>query len=363
MKQFMFRLVSLGAITLAGLAGAGPDSTNWQSCLEVALVDGSRFIGTTSIESMPVETPYGTIDIDIRHVRWVNLASDHKTAVFDMRNTDTIKGRINLTPITLTTGQGVVKIAPEHIRDIYPFENPLEADLKAPIKDFTLDLGGEARLELVHVQPGEFMMAPGTSNPKAHNVTVTNGFWIGRYEVTQEQWQQVMGSNPSCFKGTRNPVEQVTWNDCQDFMAVVNQQLRMRGLGLTARLPTEAEWEYAAKGGTQGKDKSHAFSGSDNLNEVAWHEDNSKGTAHPVGGKQANELGIHDMSGNVREWCQDWTPNYLSTWQGPGPALPTMRGSSWIEHPRIEKSWTSCQARGETTTRSSSIGFRIVMVR
>ena len=142
----------------------------------------------------------------------------------------------------------------------------------------------------------------------AHQVTLTNDYYIGKYEVTQALWQAVMGNNPSKFKGDNLPVEQVSWNDCQEFISKLNNMT-----GKKFRLPTEAEWEYAARGGKKGR--GYQYSGSNNLSDVAWYTDNSSHKTHAVGSKQANELGIYDMSGNVLEWCQDWKGSYSSSSQ------------------------------------------------
>ncbi|MEZ4915060.1 MAG: bifunctional serine/threonine-protein kinase/formylglycine-generating enzyme family protein [Chitinophagales bacterium] len=139
----------------------------------------------------------------------------------------------------------------------------------------------------------------------AHTVSVQS-FYIGKYEVTQEEWRAVMGSDPPelYFKGCdRCPVESVSWNDAQDFLKKLNAQT-----GKNYRLPSEAEWEYAARGGN--KSKGYKYAGSDNINVVARYGGNSNNKTQTVGGKQANELGIYDMSGNVYEWCNDWYKGY-----------------------------------------------------
>lgn len=131
-----------------------------------------------------------------------------------------------------------------------------------------------------------------------HKVTLSD-YYIGQTEVTQALWQAVMGNNPSIFKGDNLPVECVSWNDCQEFIEKLNAKT-----GRTFRLPTEAQWEFAARGGNNSRD--YKYSGSNYPNDVAWYDANSMKKTHNVATKQANELGIYDMSGNVYEWCQDW---------------------------------------------------------
>lgn len=136
----------------------------------------------------------------------------------------------------------------------------------------------------------------------AHKVTLSD-YYIGQTEVTQALWEAVMGSNPSFFEGDNLPVEQVSWNDCQVFIQKLNQ----------LSLPTEAEWEYAARGGR--KSQGYKYAGGNNIGSVAWYTGNSGIATHPIGTKQANELGIYDMSGNVYEWCSDWYGDYTSSSQ------------------------------------------------
>jgi formylglycine-generating enzyme required for sulfatase activity/predicted Ser/Thr protein kinase len=191
-----------------------------------------------------------------------------------------------------------------------------------------------------------------------HQVTLSP-YKIGKYEVTQAQWKAVMGNNPSNFSGCdKCPVEQVSWNDVQDFIGRLNAKT-----GKTYRLPTEAEWEFAARGGNN-SNKSK-YSGSNILDEVAWHEGTSENKTHPVGKKNANELGIHDMSGNVWEWCNDWHGDYNTQAQNnpTGPANGSnrvWRGGSWD---RIPKSCRlSNRGRSRSDYRYFNIGFRLVLV-
>ena len=171
----------------------------------------------------------------------------------------------------------------------------------------------------------------------AHEVTLSS-YSIGQTEVSQALWQAVMDSNPSYFNGgnygtnLQRPVEEVSWNDCQTFISKLNQLT-----GKTFRLPTEAEWEFAARGGklSQG----YKYSGSNTIGDVAWYTSNSSSTTHPVATKAPNELGLYDMSGNVWEWCQDWYGSYSSDAQtnpvGPSTGSSRVyRGGGWLSETR-----------------------------
>lgn len=168
---------------------------------------------------------------------------------------------------------------------------------------------------MVRVQGGTFTMgaAPEQGDDAydgekpAHRVTLSD-YYIGQTEVTQALWQAVMGNNPSRFKGSENPVECVSWNDCQEFIKKLNALT-----GKTFSLPTEAQWEFAARGGNLSK--GYKYAGSNNLDDVAWYYDNSNSATHSVATKQPNELGLYDMSGSVWEWCNDCLGNYGSSAQ------------------------------------------------
>lgn len=185
---------------------------------------------------------------------------------------------------------------------------------------------------MVFVKGGRFRMGSNDDEDERppHEVELSD-FMIGKYEVTQLEWESVMATNPSFWKGDDYPIENVSWDDIQTFLKKLNQQT-----GHRYRLPTEAEWEYAARGGE--KSKGYLYSGSDSLDEVAWYENNSDGRTHKVGLLKPNELGLYDMNGNVWEWCQDWYDimyyKHSVPKNPPGPATgesKVLRGGSWYD--------------------------------
>ena len=187
---------------------------------------------------------------------------------------------------------------------------------------------------MAKVEAGTFTMGatsemkdPSDDEKPAHQVTLSNNYFLGKTEVTQALWKAVMDSNPSSFKGDNKPVECVSWNDCQEFISRLNA-----ATGKHFRLPTEAEWEFAARGGINSKH--YKYSGSDNIDDVAWYYDNSREETHDVATKQPNELGLYDMSGNVWEWCSDWYGDYSSSSQtnptgANSGSCRVLRGGSW----------------------------------
>jgi formylglycine-generating enzyme required for sulfatase activity len=219
--------------------------------------------------------------------------------------------------------------------------------------------------EMVFVEGGSFQMgsSSGESDEKPVRTVTLSAFNIGKYEVTQAQWRAVMGSDPSSFSGSDDsPVETVSWNDVQDFIRRLNAQT-----GNNYRLPTEAEWEYAAKGGKSSK--FYKYSGSNDLNSVAWNADNSEGKTHAVGGKQPNELGIYDMTGNVWEWCSDWYGTYSKYGETNPTGVPAPSGLSLRLRVLRGGSWGYDSGSCPTTNRfqdliserTAGIGFRLVL--
>lgn len=181
-----------------------------------------------------------------------------------------------------------------------------------------LTLPGGATMGMIYVSPCSFTMGGGSPERPKHRVTLTKGYWLGQYAVTQEQWQSVMGFNPARLKNPNrptNPVENISWNDCQRFIKAINIQL-----GCGARLPTEAEWECACRAGSNG-----AYGGTGQLDDMGWYCGNSGKNTHPVGQKDPNAWGFYDMHGNVCEHCNDF---YADLWKRPqiDPTGPSSGG-------------------------------------
>jgi len=283
-----------------------------------------------------------------------------------------------LVALTGGCGQGRDKTGPAEAEkpQIDPPQYPPGVD-----RTISLDLGDGVTMELALIPAGEFMMGSHES-PEAvtkafglpeeavaflkrehpqHRVKITKACYMGRYEVTQEQWQAIMGSNPSRFKGARNPADSVSWNDCQAFLTRLNEKLANTSMKFS--LPTEVQWEYACRAGTTSR---YSFADDKaSLEEYAWHRGNSGRKTHAVGQKEPNAWGLYDMHGNLWEWCQDW---YESDYYGKSPTDdptgPTagsqrvIRGGSWNLSP-----W-SCRSAdrdgNEPDTRGSALGFRVV---
>lgn len=209
---------------------------------------------------------------------------------------------------------------------------------------------------MLPVEGGAFDMGTPSVAEPVHSV-ILNHYHIGETEVTQALWEAVMGKNPSNYKNSSHPVEQVSWDDCQKFITKLNA-----ATGQQFSLPTEAEWEYAARGGK--KSRGYQYSGSNVIDDVAWYDKNSKSSTYPVKAKQPNELGLYDMNGNVWEWCSDWYGNYSSIAQTnpTGPANGTIRvyrGGSWYD---IAKFCGVASRTGSTPDSCySNLGFRLVL--
>ena len=279
-------------------------------------------------------------------IRKSGYATSRQTVTISEGQTASISG--SLTSSTSSSNANVLSSSSS---------SPSGNTITIPVKD-------GVSIEMVKVEAGSFdmgatpeMQSPYDDEKPVHRVTLTNNYYIGKYEVTQALWQTVMGSNPSRFKGDILPVESVSWNDCQDFISKLNSLT-----GKRFRLPTEAEWEYAARGGK--KNRGCQYSGSNTLGEAAWYTDNSGPKTHAVGTKQPNELGIYDMAGNVWEWCQDWYDSYSSSPQtNPTGAVSGSgrvdRGGSWGYSAGFCRS--SCRGYVTPGDRYFNLGFRLVL--
>ncbi|MCM1170054.1 MAG: SUMF1/EgtB/PvdO family nonheme iron enzyme [Bacteroides sp.] len=232
---------------------------------------------------------------------------------------------------------------------------------------------GFEEMELVYVEGGTFEMGAtaeqgedAQDDEKPVRTIKLDSYHIGKYEVTQTQWKAVMGTDPSEFKGDNRPVEMVSWEEAQEFCKKLSEATGMKYV-----LPTEAQWEYAARGGN--KSQHYKYAGSNDIGEVAWYVDNSYGETHPVGTKKANELGIYDMSGNVWEWCLDWyadqyDENDIDNPQGSKEGeYRVARGCSWMDYSVINDDVTnfyrvSSRGWGEPDIDVGDIGFRVAVL-
>ena len=266
------------------------------------------------------------------------------------RNTTTTTTSTSTTTSTTSVSKPKPKPKPRHAPS-------------APAASKTFTANGVS-FKMIRVDGGTFTMgatseqeSDAESDEKpAHQVTLST-YYIAETEVTQELWQAVMGSNPSNFKGANRPVECVSWDDSKAFISELNSLT-----GKNFRLPTEAEWEFAARGGN--KTQGYKYSGSNSLGNVAWYTDNSGKETHPVKQKSPNELGLYDMSGNVGEWCQDWFGSYSSSSQtnptgASSGSYRVIRGGSWGSDARFCR----VSVRYDCTPgyRSNYLGLRLVL--
>jgi formylglycine-generating enzyme required for sulfatase activity len=236
-------------------------------------------------------------------------------------------------------------------------------------KELTFDLGG-VKLEMVFIPAGEFIMGSPDSDSAAfpwekpqHRVRITKPFFMGKYLVTQEQWKSVMGNNPSQFKGLKNPVETVSWDDCQEFLVKLNGKF---GTGREEfQLPTEAQWEYACRAGST----TRYYFGNETLglSEYAWYRGNSGWKTQPVGENKPNAWGLYDTHGNVWEWCSDWYDDRYNagspTDDPPGPSRGSdrvSRGGGWSDAALDCRS--AFRYGHQPDHRGGNLGFRVARV-
>jgi len=227
-------------------------------------------------------------------------------------------------------------------------------------------------MELVWIAPGKFTMGSSTLEQDHYKeegpqteVTLTKGYWLAKYEVTQAEYEAVIGSNPSKWKGQRLPVEQVSWTEAVEFCRKLTEKERVTGrlpAGYEYRLPTEAQWEYACRAGTRTR---FGFGDSDEqLGNYAWYDANSGKATHPVGQKQSNAWGLHDMHGNVWEWCVDWLGDYpgghvIDPAGATSGSVRVERGGSWYHMPKFNRS--AYRGRSGPASARASLGFRAAL--
>ena len=312
---------------------------------ETAAVADQPTTGTLMITSTPADA---SVKVDGRYMGTTPLTLDGQAAG-SYTVTLSADGYVTLTrQATVTAGRtSTVSVTMEQ----KPVEQPAAASAVATAPQATSDGSGAVEtftvgsvsFRMVRVAGGTFQMGSNDSDADSdekpvHQVTLSD-YYIGETEVTQALWEAVMGTTvrqqrdkankewPLRGEGPSYPMYYISWKECLDFIGKLNAMT-----GKSFRLPTEAEWEYAARGGN--KEKGYKYSGSDDIGSVSWYDDNSGSTTHPVGTKQANELGLYDMSGNVWEWCQDWYGNYGSSNQTnpKGPSNGSYhvgRGGGW----------------------------------
>ncbi|MDI9400357.1 MAG: formylglycine-generating enzyme family protein [Limisphaerales bacterium] len=259
----------------------------------------------------------------------------------------------------------------------------LGQDIPPESENWIVSLPAGVTLELLYIAPGTFMMGSPEDergredSEKQYEVTLTKGYYLGKYTVTQEQWEALSGSNPSKWKAATLPVERVSWADAMEFCQKLTEVERSAGRISTNweySLPTEAQWEYACRGGTMtalNNGKNLDCSDKDcrgesaNLAEVAWYDKNGERKTHPVGLKKPNNFGLYDMHGNVWEWCFDWYAEYPD-----GPAIDPQGPDKGTAHVRRGGSWgyyakgcrSAARASYSPNYRLESLGFRLALV-
>ena len=327
------------------------------------MANGDIITGKPRESSIAISTDYADVPLKFSEIKDIEMQGGHNvTAVIKKQNKDVMRGKVAIEELTVEADLGVNieaiyidKFAKIKTKAGYPDILPAwdmavpEADTGESEgassyppeganagKDIEVVLGGVHKIKLKWIPAGEFVMGSPSSEGNRdndefqHKVTLTKGFWIGETEITQNQWQALMGSNPSRFEGGLNPVEDVSWSDAVSFCSQLNDIEKQGGRvpdGYVYSLPTEAQWEYACRAGTTG-----AYAGV--LGQMAWYGSNSGGKTHRVATKEPNKWGLYDMHGNVYEWCYDWYGDYDAK-NATDPIGPSSgsdrvrRGGSW----------------------------------
>ena len=344
-------------ITLSKEANTISASTNDVTAQHIASNQIVKFLGrVVDINGQPV---IGAV---------VEETGTKNVSVTDIDGNFIIKAKSSSITVTVTFLGCVpkqVKLTDGTKEEITLIEETYKKQPSSSASSITIPVKDGISIEMVKVEGGTFMMGATpemknswTEERPIHQVTLTNDYYIGKYEVTQSLWCALMDNNPSYFKGDNLPVEQVSWDDCQKFINKLNDIT-----GRKFRLPTEAEWEYAARGGK--KSRGYQYSGSNKISDVAWYSSNSEHKTQPVGLKLANELGLYDMSGNVDEWCFDRFGFYSALSQtnplGADDGICRVyRGGSWEQTAGFCRS-SDRSNYGTSKNRIYNLGFRLAL--
>jgi formylglycine-generating enzyme required for sulfatase activity len=277
--------------------------------------------------------------------------------------------RVSLVPLDLGTFiRGIDKL-PEPSRPDTPTQQIGEGSIvDGRPKELSFDFGGDVKMEMVLIPAGEFPMGSPDSDKNAHSdekpqhrVRITKPFYLGKYPVTQEQWEALMGGNPSSFSGPKNPVDTVAWAICQKFLEKLNRKFDAKPGKF--ELPTEAQWEYACRAGSTTR---YCFGDDESqLSKYAWYGKNSGVKTHTIGEKKPNAWGLYDMHGNIWEWCADWYDGYKSfpVDDPSGPATGTtrvIRGGGGKFAASLCRS--ASRIHFEPWQSFSSLGFRVCLI-
>jgi len=336
-------------VRLRGAAGAAFEPREWKSA------DTKKIRAAYAADLKAAQTKYG---LELARARLAVLA--RKTAAADLAAKDALQAEIALIEqeqaILKGDGKGA-KVSP------LPIGSARKAGMPG-LKE--LDLGNGVTMKLVLIPAGKFMMGSpdsekghGKNESPQREVTLSKPFYMGVMEVTQIQYEAVMGTNPSHFKSPTNPVDQVSWEDAMEFCKKLSEKT-----GQTVRLPTEAEWEYACRAGTT---TAFSFGSVESaLGDFAWYAANSGGTTHSVGQRKPNAWGLYDMHGNLWEWCADCYEDYpkeaVAATDPQGPASGrqrVLRGGSWFNPP--DNSRAANRGGNYPHIRSDHVGFRVVV--
>ena len=341
-------------LTLSMPQGATPIQkqkliVNYSPASAIVMIDSKPYQGNGRVE---VELPVGSHDYQVIAIGYTTAEGSVKLSADNPR---IINETLIVNDTELVQQAQVVQQQP-----IQQEAAPTQTTNNQDIETFTVN---GVSFNMVCVEGGTFMMGATSEQESdaykderpAHQVTLST-YSIGETEVTQALWEAVMGNNPLKRKGSDLPVGNVSWKDCQKFVEKLNQLT-----GKRFRLPTEAEWEYAARGGN--KSRGYKYSGSNTIDDVGWYDENCSRQAHPVKTKQANELGLYDMSGNVFEWCQDRYGSYSSNAQTNPTGRPSggrrvYRGGSWFNKARYCRSSFRV---GTASYRFEEIGLRLAL--